>query len=128
MRRSTRSGTNSTPTSGVPRTAFDLPVAPAGSEFDREVWSAVRAVPFGTTASYSDIARRVGRPGAARAVGAANARNPLMVVVPCHRVIAADGRLAGHGPGREWRRLLLEHEGLSVRGGRVVAADADESA
>lgn len=99
--------------------AFDLPLASTGTAFDRKVWAAVRKIPFGRTASYSEIATRVGHPGAARAVGSSNARNPLMVVTPCHRVISADGRLAGTGAGRTWRRLLLEHEGVLVNGGKV---------
>ena len=98
---------------------FDLPLAPAGIAFDRKVWAAVQKIPFGQTASYSEIAARIGHPGAARAVGNSNARNPLMVVIPCHRVISAAGRLAGTGAGRKWRRLLLEHEGVTVNGDKV---------
>jgi methylated-DNA-[protein]-cysteine S-methyltransferase len=92
------------------RTAFDTPLAMHGSEFERRVWSALREIPYGETASYGEIARRVGRPSAARAVGMANGRNPIAVIVPCHRVIGADGTLTGYGGGLECKRLLLELE------------------
>jgi methylated-DNA-[protein]-cysteine S-methyltransferase len=92
------------------RTAFDLPLAPRGSPFQLEVWAALARIPYGKTASYGEIARRVGRSGSARAVGSANARNPLAIVVPCHRVIGADGRLTGYAGGLDIKAWLLEHE------------------
>jgi methylated-DNA-[protein]-cysteine S-methyltransferase len=92
------------------RTTFDIPLVPEGAPFEREVWHALEGIPFGETVSYGEIARRVGQPGAARAVGTANGRNPIAVIVPCHRVIGADGSLTGFGGGLERKRLLLELE------------------
>jgi len=92
------------------RRDFDLPLRIAGSEFRRRVWEALRAIPFGETRSYGQLAQGVGRPGAARAVGLANGRNPFAIVVPCHRAIGADGALVGYGGGLERKRWLLEHE------------------
>jgi methylated-DNA-[protein]-cysteine S-methyltransferase len=89
------------------RRAFDLPVHLEGTEFQVRVWEALREIPYGTTISYGELARRVGRPAGARAVGAANGRNPVAVVVPCHRVIGADGSLTGFGGGVERKQLLL---------------------
>jgi methylated-DNA-[protein]-cysteine S-methyltransferase len=89
---------------------FDLPLTPHGTEFQRRVWELLRAIPFGETISYGELARRVGNPKAMRAVGAANGRNPLMIIVPCHRVIGADGSLTGFGGGIERKRWLLDHE------------------
>jgi methylated-DNA-[protein]-cysteine S-methyltransferase len=89
---------------------FDVPLAPSGTPFQREVWSALRDIPFGATASYAEIARRIGRPRAVRAVGAANARNPIAILVPCHRVIGADGSLTGYAGGLERKRALLSLE------------------
>lgn len=91
--------------------AFDLPLAPRGSPFQLRVWRALRDVPYGTTCSYSDVARRLGNASATRAVGAANGRNPLPIVVPCHRVIGADGSLTGYGGGLAIKRFLLRLEG-----------------
>jgi methylated-DNA-[protein]-cysteine S-methyltransferase len=93
---------------------FDLPLEPRGTEFQRRVWDALRVIPFGDTISYGELARRVDNPKAVRAVGAANGRNPLMIIVPCHRVIGADGSLTGFGAGIERKRWLLDHE-TSVR-------------
>jgi len=90
---------------------FDLPLAPRGGPFELRVWQALLEIPYGTTRSYSDIARRLGNPQATRAVGAANGRNPLPIVVPCHRVIGADGSLTGYGGGLEIKRYLLQLEG-----------------
>jgi methylated-DNA-[protein]-cysteine S-methyltransferase len=90
--------------------AFDVPLAPIGTPFQREVWTALRDIPFGGTASYAEVARRIGRPRAARAVGAANARNPIAILVPCHRVIGADGSLTGYAGGLERKRALLALE------------------
>ena len=93
------------------RQAFDLPLAYPGSPFQRRVWDALRRIPYGETRSYSELAREIGAPGAARAVGTANGANRLAIVIPCHRVIAADGGLGGYGGGL-WRKLrLLETEG-----------------
>lgn len=89
---------------------FDLPLTAHGSEFEEQVWAALRAIPYGATVSYGEIARRVGQPGAARAVGMANNRNPLPIVVPCHRVIGADGSMTGFGGGIARKRWLLAHE------------------
>ncbi|HSH43691.1 MAG TPA: methylated-DNA--[protein]-cysteine S-methyltransferase, partial [Arenicellales bacterium] len=80
-------------------TRFDLPLRFAGTDFQNKVWSALRDIPFGETVSYGELARRIGRPGASRAVGAANGANPLPIVVPCHRVVGADGSLTGFGGG-----------------------------
>ena len=85
-------------------------LAPEGAPFELEVWRALEAIPYGETVSYGEIARRVGQPSAARAVGTANGRNPIAVIVPCHRVIGADGSLTGYGGGLERKRLLLELE------------------
>lgn len=90
--------------------AFDLPLQPRGTPFQLEVWGALLAIPYGATASYAEIARRIGRPNAVRAVGAANGANPLSIVVPCHRVIGSDGDLTGYGGGLAAKRWLLAHE------------------
>ncbi len=94
------------------RRALDrLEVDPAGTAFQKEVWRAVRAIPYGRTASYGEIARSIGRPGASRAVGRANGANPICLVVPCHRVIGADGSLTGYGGGLPIKEKLLALEG-----------------
>lgn len=92
------------------RTAFDVPLELAGSPFQRRVWAALQEIPYGETVSYGELARRVGAPSAARAVGVANRENPVAVIVPCHRVIGADGSLTGFGGGLERKRVLLELE------------------
>jgi methylated-DNA-[protein]-cysteine S-methyltransferase len=92
------------------RTEFQLVLKPSGTRFQLEVLEALRAIPYGETRSYRDIAQRVGRPRAVRAVGAANGRNPLPIVIPCHRVIGADGSLTGFGGGLAAKLLLLELE------------------
>ena len=92
-------------------TTFSVPLAPNGTEFQRRVWSALRAIPFGTTISYATLARRVSNAAAVRAVGAANGRNPIPIIVPCHRVIGSDGSLTGFGGGIPRKKWLLEHEG-----------------
>jgi len=89
---------------------FDVPLAPEGTPFQRAVWQALLEIPFGATASYAEIARRIGRPKAVRAVGAANARNPIAIIVPCHRVIGTDGSLTGYAGGLERKRALLALE------------------
>jgi methylated-DNA-[protein]-cysteine S-methyltransferase len=92
------------------RTAFDLPLAPAGTPFHRRVWDLVRAIPHGSTASYGELAERLGVPRAARAVGAANGRNPLAIVIPCHRVVGARGALTGYAYGMDRKAALLALE------------------
>jgi methylated-DNA-[protein]-cysteine S-methyltransferase len=92
------------------RRSFELPLALAGSEFELRVWRALCEIPYGETTSYGAIARRIEAPGAARGVGVANGRNPIAVIVPCHRVIGADGTLTGYGGGLERKRLLLDLE------------------
>lgn len=87
-----------------------LPVAPAGTLFQRAVWAALREIPAGATWSYRDLAARIGNPAATRAVGAANGANPVPLVIPCHRVIAADGTLGGYSAGLARKRWLLDHE------------------
>jgi methylated-DNA-[protein]-cysteine S-methyltransferase len=89
---------------------FALPLAPAGTPFQHAVWDALRAIPYGATASYAGIARRVGRPRAVRAVGAANGRNPIAILIPCHRVIGSGGALTGYAGGLERKRALLALE------------------
>jgi methylated-DNA-[protein]-cysteine S-methyltransferase len=91
-------------------TRFELPLSPRGTEFQRRVWDAVAAVPYGTTTTYSRLAASIGHPRATRAVGAANGRNPLPIVVPCHRVIGASGALTGYGGGLDVKRALLALE------------------
>lgn len=98
---------------------FDLPVEPAGTDFQRQVWQALREIPFGYTQGYGELAARIGRPGAARAVGMANGRNPIPIIIPCHRVIGADGSLTGYGGGIERKRWLLVHEGRRETRGRA---------
>jgi methylated-DNA-[protein]-cysteine S-methyltransferase len=92
------------------RTEFDLDLAPSGTPFQRAVWDALLAIPYGETRSYGEIARAIGQPGAARGVGAANHANPIGLIVPCHRVIGADGSLTGYGGGLPLKRALLAHE------------------
>ncbi|MGI9594835.1 MAG: methylated-DNA--[protein]-cysteine S-methyltransferase [Acidimicrobiales bacterium] len=97
------------------RTEFDLPLAPTGNEFEMEVGKARTTIPYGKTISYGRQAELIGRPGAARAVGAANGRNPLSIVLPCHRVVGADGALTGFGGGLETKQALLELENGTQR-------------
>ncbi len=92
------------------RTAFDLPIELVGTGFQQQAWLALPSIPYGTTISYGEQSRRLGRPNAARAVGAANGRNPLSIVLPCHRVVGADGALTGYGGGLDAKRALLDHE------------------
>ena len=97
------------------RGAIDaLPVATGGTPFQRTVWRALREIPCGATISYAELARRIGRPSAVRAVGLANGANPVSIVVPCHRVIGSDGSLTGYGGGIERKRWLLAHEGVAL--------------
>jgi methylated-DNA-[protein]-cysteine S-methyltransferase len=97
------------------RRSFDLPLAPRGTDFQRHVWTTLGSIPYGQTVSYAELALRVGRPSASRAVGAANGRNPLPIVLPCHRVIGANGSLTGFGGGLPTKRFLLELEGALQR-------------
>ncbi len=92
------------------RVTFDTPLAIDGTQFERRVWRALQEIPYGETVSYGEIARRIGQRSASRAVGLANGRNPIALIVPCHRVIGADGTLTGYGGGLERKRLLLELE------------------
>ena len=92
-----------------------VPVETVGAAFQRKVWAALQRIPAGETRSYGQIAREIGEPGAARAVGAANGQNPLALVVPCHRVIGADGSLTGFGGGLTRKRWLLRHEGAAFK-------------
>ena len=92
------------------RAAFDLPLRPVGSDFELAVWDQLTRIPYGETRSYGHVAQAVGAPGGAQAVGAANGRNPLAIVVPCHRVIGADGSLVGFGGGLPRKRFLLDLE------------------
>ena len=92
------------------RQEFDLPLAPAGTPFQRQVWEALASIPYGEVTSYAALADRLGRPGSARAVGAANGANPLAIVVPCHRVVGADGTLTGYAGGLDAKRTLLTLE------------------
>lgn len=92
------------------RDRFELPLAPKGTDFQRRVWRELERIPFGTTISYGELARRVGDPKASRAVGAANGKNPIAIVIPCHRVIGADGTLTGYAGGVERKADLLRRE------------------
>jgi methylated-DNA-[protein]-cysteine S-methyltransferase len=93
------------------RRDFDLPLRLHGTDFQRRVWNALQEIPYGATWSYGELARRIANPSASRAVGLANGRNPISILVPCHRVIGADGSLTGYGGGLERKRWLLAHEG-----------------
>ena len=97
------------------RTEFSLPLESHGTDFQQRVWRALRAIPFGTTISYGELARRIGNPRAVRAVGLANGRNPISIIVPCHRVIGANGTLTGYGGGLERKRFLLALESGGAR-------------
>jgi methylated-DNA-[protein]-cysteine S-methyltransferase len=97
------------------RTAFDLPLRPHGNPFEQLVWAELARIPYGETTSYGEIARRIGHPGSARAVGRANGRNPIAIVLPCHRVIGSDGSLTGYGGGLDLKRTLLTLEAETAR-------------
>ena len=94
------------------RECFDLPLAPAGTQFQQRVWREIARVPFGGTITYAQLAARAGAPGSARAAGAATGRNPIAIVVPCHRIVGTDGRLTGYAGGLERKMKLLEIEGV----------------
>jgi len=97
------------------RTAFDLPLRPHGNPFEQLVWAELARIPYGETTSYGEVARRIGHPGSARAVGRANGRNPIAIVLPCHRVIGSDGSLTGYGGGLDLKRALLTLEAETAR-------------
>jgi methylated-DNA-[protein]-cysteine S-methyltransferase len=92
------------------RKSFELPMEMKGTDFERSVWKALLEIPFGETVSYGEIARRIGNPKSVRAVGRANGKNPIAIIVPCHRVIGSDGSLTGYGGGEPRKRWLLDHE------------------
>ena len=92
------------------RRAFDLDLAPRGTDFQRRVWDQLAAIPYGRTLTYGELAAQLGAPGASRAVGAATGRNPLSIVVPCHRLVGASGALIGYAGGLDRKRWLLAHE------------------
>ena len=92
------------------RKSFDLPLVPKGTDFQKKVWSALQDIPCGETRTYGEIAKTVGNPKAARAVGMANNRNPIVIIVPCHRVVGADGKLVGYAGGMEQKEKLLQLE------------------
>lgn len=91
-------------------TVFDLPIRLEGTAFRLKVWEALRTIPYGETRSYGELARMIGQPSASRAVGGANHHNPISIIVPCHRIIGADGSLTGYGGGLDMKSWLLEHE------------------
>lgn len=93
------------------RTAFDLPLVPEGTEFQQRVWQALREIPFGQTITYGQLSKKLGDPDAVRAVGTANGKNPIAIIIPCHRVIGSDQKLTGYAGGIERKRWLLQHEG-----------------
>ena len=92
------------------RREFDLPLLPKGTEFQKKVWRELQNIPYGKTCSYKDIAEKIGSPKAARAIGRANNKNPIILIIPCHRVIGSDGRLVGYGAGLELKERLLALE------------------
>lgn len=96
------------------RRIFDLPLEPEGTPFQRRIWASLRAIPYGQTRSYAELARAIGNPAAIRAVAMANARNPISVIVPCHRVIGSDGRLTGYAGGLARKRFLLDLEAATA--------------
>ncbi|HEY7818820.1 MAG TPA: methylated-DNA--[protein]-cysteine S-methyltransferase [Vicinamibacteria bacterium] len=96
------------------RRTFSLPLAPVGTPFQKRVWTVLREIPYGETVSYTELARRAGRPHAVRAAGAANGRNPISILIPCHRVVGKGGSLTGYGGGLGRKRALLELEGALV--------------
>ena len=96
------------------RRTFDLPLAPRGTAFQQRVWAALRAIPYGETRTYGELAAAIGSPSASRAVGMANHHNPIPIVIPCHRVIGANGTLTGYTGGLEIKRKLLALEGITI--------------
>jgi methylated-DNA-[protein]-cysteine S-methyltransferase len=108
-------------------TQFDLPLAATGTPFQQQVWQALKAIPYGTTLSYGEVARRIGTPSASRAVGMANGRNPIGIIVPCHRVIGANGKLIGYGGGLPRKEALLAFEAaVAAKGPQVFPCGTGE--
>jgi methylated-DNA-[protein]-cysteine S-methyltransferase len=105
-------------------TAFDIPLSLDGTDFQRSVWGELVKIPFGERISYGELARRVGRPGSARAVGLANGRNPVSIIVPCHRVVGSDGTLTGYGGGLDRKAWLLDHEARQGPGQLALGLEA----
>jgi len=103
------------------RTEFDLPLQPEGTAFQLKVWRSLQEIPYGKTWSYGELAKRIGNPKASRAVGAANGANPLPIVIPCHRVIGADGTLTGFGGGLPTKKALLDLESAATNGQSTAA-------
>lgn len=110
------------------RTAFSVPTAPEGTAFQRAVWAALDRIPYGATMSYAALADTIGKPAAVRAVGAANGKNPVSIITPCHRVIGANRTLTGFGGGLAAKRFLLTHEGGRVRGDVLLSSGAQAAA
>ena len=106
------------------RRSFEVPLRAEGTEFQRRVWRELQRIPYGSSCSYGEVARAIGRPSACRAVGAANGRNPLSIVVPCHRVIGQNGKLTGFGGGRKAKAHLLELEKRVMMAGRSTSGPA----
>lgn len=106
------------------RTTFDLALAPSGTDFQRSVWRALTDIPFAATTSYGAIAGQIGKPSASRAVGAANGRNPISIIVPCHRVVGSGGDLTGYGGGLDRKRWLLDHEAVVLSRVRAASVTA----
>lgn len=106
------------------RTRFELPLAPRGTEFQKAVWGALVQIPFGETATYGEIARAIGQPAASRAIGGANHRNPIAIIIPCHRVIGSDGSMTGYGGGLPTKRLLLDLETRVTATGQLALPGA----
>ncbi|MCF8278162.1 MAG: methylated-DNA--[protein]-cysteine S-methyltransferase [Flavobacteriales bacterium] len=92
------------------RTVFDIPLAPIGTDFQKTVWKELQSIPFGKTISYMDMAKRLGDPKVIRAAGTANGKNPIAIIIPCHRVVGSDGSLTGYAGGLKRKQWLLEHE------------------
>jgi len=101
---------------------FDLPLEIIGTTFQKQVWNALLTIPYGETRTYSGLANQIGAPRAVRAVGAANGRNPIPIIIPCHRVIGASGKLVGFGGGLDWKRLLLDLEATHADRARSATA------
>jgi len=104
------------------RQRFETPLAPEGTPFQRAIWRAIATVPFGATITYTELARRAGFAGSVRAAGAATGRNPLSVIVPCHRILGSSGSLTGYAGGLDRKRALLEHEGVLHSSGELQLA------
>ncbi|MER7013359.1 methylated-DNA--[protein]-cysteine S-methyltransferase [Saccharopolyspora sp. NPDC000359] len=104
------------------RTDFDLPLDLIGTPFQQRVWHALREIPYGETVSYGELAARIGRPSASRAVGLANGKNPISIIVPCHRVVGSDGNLTGYGGGIDRKRSLLDFEQRNAAGVQTALA------